>query len=475
MNQDHSNPTWNELVKSESSELPLEPLPWSKLGRVQVIKNWVSEVIDLTQTKASLNDWNLVGHAIVLIHNDVDDCRKILQRAAADIGFDFTYFDEHFIQENFSGESISAQCDKATLVYLEPGNWMKNVEEIESQDSETLRTLQDNISHMVRQFSPELPIIFCTSIEKYEDLSTKFRKQGLFDRRFLVIKPSLEETAINFLEGLGPDICGDSLKGDLGKLGKLIDLEFDDKRRLGLVTIRLQRLARREKRKVEFLDLVEIAMRGSVESDVYPEKTPEVLRYVAVHEAGHATVAILDSRGENVPEYATIIEGEDFNGLVADSFAYHYSKADKKTYADFRHQIRVTLGGRVAEHLVYGAENVRLGSAKADLTKATDLCSQVFGNRGISINMETTQGASENLAIDAELTDANLTRIENMTRDFLARQYAIVFELLSRNKEFFEAIVENLSKQRLLNQKDLKTIYEACNVGYSLKTEEHIK
>ncbi len=462
MTKDQTSSAWNELVKEQVSELPLEPLPWSNLGRVEVIRNWSNELATLTETNSSLDDWNLAGHAVVIVHNDVEDCRKILQRVAADIGFDFTYFDERSILANFAGESTSTQCDKATLVYLEPGTWMKNIEDVESQDSDTLATLQENISQMVRQFDPKLPIVFCTSIEKYEDLSVSFRKQGLFDRRFLVIKPSLEEIGANFLDALGEGIIGDSLKAELGKLGKLIDLEFDDKRRLGLITIRLKRLAKKEKRKIEFLDLVDAAMRGSIESDDYPEKSDEVLRYVAIHEAGHAAISILDSDGENIPEYASIIEGEDFNGIVSDSFAYHYAKTDKKTYADFRHNIRVSLAGRVAEHLVFGSEFVRLGSAKGDLTKASELCNEVFGSRGISSNMETMQGASENLLIDSELTDTNLTNIENMTRSFLTRQYAIVYELLSQNKQFFEAIVMKLIEKRLLDQKDLKEVYVSC-------------
>ena len=246
------------------------PLPWTKLGHVEVIKSWSKEAMIAVKKKGNVQDWALVGHAITIVHDDIEDCRNILQRVAHDLEFEFTYFDDLNILKNFAGEEVSIECDTPTLVYLEPGAWMKNLEEEEGAVDEMLSSTQDNLCSLIENFNPEFPVIYATSTDDLAKLSPKFRKVGLFDRRFELIKPTLEEIAESFLELLGDDICGHSLKAQLGKVGKLLDLDFDDRRRKELVALTLKRIAKRNNRKVEFADLLDISLQGSGEFDNYP-------------------------------------------------------------------------------------------------------------------------------------------------------------------------------------------------------------
>ena len=70
------------------------PLPWTKLGHVEVIKSWSKEAMIAVKKKGNVQDWALVGHAITIVHDDIEDCRNILQRVAHDLEFEFTYFDD---------------------------------------------------------------------------------------------------------------------------------------------------------------------------------------------------------------------------------------------------------------------------------------------------------------------------------------------------------------------------------------------
>lgn len=429
-------------------------LPWSKLGNVDVVRMWSKEIIATVKSGGNLEDWALAGHAIALIHEDIDDSRKILQRVAFDIGFEFAEMRSSEIQQRFSAEPLDIKYSVPTLVYLAPGNWMK---EIETEDADNpLLLLQDNICELIHQFNPKQPIIFATSTAKFSDLAVKFREVGLFDRRFKIIKPTLEEIATRFIEEVGADICGESVHNSLSKVGKLLELEFDDNRRQGLIALTLKRMAKRENRQIKFDDLVNLAMRGSAESDEYPTKTKEALLKIAIHEAGHATVAMIDSNGANTPEYVSIIESDGYHGMVSDSYAYHYAKNNNMTYADFRHQIRIFLAGRVAEHLIFGSENISTSSAKGDLRKATEITHDMFSYRGISADMESMEGASANLCAEMETNSpSNLFRIESTVQSFLAKQYKIIYELLIQNKAVFDAIVDQLMEKRVLDQQDL--------------------
>ena len=437
------------------------PVSWSKLGRVEVIKKWSEEVNLAVERKLSLDDWGLVGHAITIIHDDVEDCRKILQRVAHDLNFKFTALDNSSVFKNFSDENVLNEADSPCLVYLEPGLWMKPMED-ESND-DLIASTQSNICSLIKSFRPSKPVIYVTSTSELHKLSPKFREVGLFDRRFEIIKPTLEEIAENFLETLGYEICADSLRTELGKVGKLLDSDFDDKRRKELVALTLKRIAKQETRKIEFADLLNISLQGSGEFDAYPVKSEESLRKIAIHEAGHAAVAIIDSNGENMPEFASIIESQTYNGIVAESIAYHYSKNNRKSYADVRHQIRISLAGRVAEHLVLGSENVRVSSAKSDLEKATNLCFDMFAEKGISDDMETFEGACSNLNVNLDPernSPNNLFRLETMTQNYLNKQYKIVYEMLVKNRKVLDSIIEQLMKKSILNQQELINIHQ---------------
>ena len=240
------------ITAKPNQTLSTNLLPWSKLGNVDVVRKWAEEIIVTIKSDGNLEDWALAGHAIALIHEDIDDSRQILERVAFDIGFEFAEMRSSEIQQRFSAEPLDIKYSVPTLVYLAPGNWMK---EIETEDTDNpLLLLQDNICELIHQFNPKQPIIFATSTAKFSDFAIKFRKVGLFDRRFKIIKPTLEQLASRFIEEVGADICGESVHNSLGKVGKLLELEFDDNRRQGLIALTLKRMAKRENRQIKFDD-----------------------------------------------------------------------------------------------------------------------------------------------------------------------------------------------------------------------------
>lgn len=444
---------------SEESSLTKKIIPWEKLGRVGVIKTWSEEVKSALVAEYHSNDWQLVGHAITIVHDNVDGCQEILQRVAHDIGFDFRFIQEKSVKSMFSDSADLTQYQKPTLIYLEPGKWQEEIDEDTAQD---IINTQENICESVRQFNPKLPIIFVISIDDFSDLSVKFRRAGLFDRRFNVIRPTLEEIAVNFIEMVGAHLCDHGLNEHLGKVGKLLEMEFSDRRRQELIALTLKRLAKKENRKICFVDLVDLSLKGSAESDAYPLRPKDVVQQIAIHEAGHATLAIIDSCGKNIPEYAGVIESHNYNGVVADSFAYHYSKSGKRTYIDMKHQIRILLAGRVAEHLILGPENISIVAAKDDLERASDICYDMFAKRAISDDMESYDGAMINLFISpAKASNSEVFRIESNVRAYLKKQYEMVYEILKKHRNILDEITNRLMSDRILDQDDLSQIYES--------------
>jgi hypothetical protein len=431
-------------------------LPWEKLGRVEVIKSWAEEMKLAIASNASLDDWRIIGHAVTIIHDNEDDCQKILQRVAFDIGLDYQFIDCFNVHKKLVLIEGFFDIKQPRLIYLGSGKWMG---ELEEDASEEAVAVQENLCALVRSFDPQFPVIFVISAYDLSDITEKFRSVGLFDRRFNVIKPSLEEMASNFIEMMGEPLCGQDIKEALGKVGKLLDLEFDDKRRQALIAMTLKRIAKKENRKIIFSDLVNLALKGIVEYDPYPERSHDVLKRTAIHEAGHALISILDSSGDNIPEYVGVIESCHYSGVVADSFDYHYSINGKRSYKDFRHRVRILLAGRAAEHFMLGIENISVISAKDDLKRAGEMSYEMFAHHGLPSKTDCFEDAIDNLSVFLDKnSQALLSKVEKITREFIKNQYRLVYGVLEENKEKLELIANRLLVQSVLNQQDLITI-----------------
>ncbi len=454
-----------EIVTRSRKCLPENPIPWDQLGHVKVIKQWAEEIRAVTSRNGNASDWSLVSHAVTFFSPDVEECRYLAQRIAHDIGFDLAILKPQDVIQLFSDEEFDPGFSSPTLIYLEPGSWMMDVGSKKSDDSEdeNIAIAQERLIDLIRHFNPELPVLFVTSTDDFSEFSKEFKYAGLFDRRFAIIPLTLEETASRFLGQIGLNICGDSLTNYLGKVGKLLDLDFDDKRQQGIIAMALKRLAARNMRKVEFIDLVNLAMRSSCEADESPVYSDSNhLRQIAVHEAGHATIAIIDSNGNNIPDYASIIQGLGFKGIVANSYAYHYASDDQLSYSDFRHRVRIDLAGRAAEHLVFGSENILARAARGDLKNATSFCHEMFATCGISTSMEISEGVGANLAIVLDKpSPSESSGVESMVQSYLKKQYDAVLDLLRSNRKLLDSVTDKLLQNRLLDQNDLSKMLES--------------
>ena len=87
--------------------------------------------------------------------------------------------------------------------------------------------------------------------------------------------------------------------------------EIDNERLRHLAALNMARLVKRESRKATFIDLVGMVTAGFGDSDEAARDNEVLLHHTAVHEAGHAAVAIVDSSGKNTPEYSTIVARKD--------------------------------------------------------------------------------------------------------------------------------------------------------------------
>ena len=139
---------------------------------------------------------------------------------------------------------------------------------------------------------------------------------------------------------------------------------------------------------------------------------------VAYHEAGHAIMGVLVPEFDTVRKVSIIPRG-DAGGITF--FQPTEENADSAMYTKeyLMSQIKVALGGRVAEEIIYGADRITTG-ASSDYARVYSIAREMvttygFGLRNFDVNNLSPDAAH---AIDMEI-DALVTRAYQETKDTL--------------------------------------------------------
>ena len=220
-------------------------------------------------------------------------------------------------------------------------------------------------------------IIIVAATNRPDVLDPALLRPGRFDRQVVVPRPDIEGR-IKILEvhmkkvPLAPDVDARTIaRGTPGFSGA--DLA-------NLVNEAALMAARKSKRLVamaEFEEAKDKVMMGAERRSMV--MTEDEKRMTAYHEAGHAIVSLHEPASDPIHK-ATIIPRGRALGMVMrlperDSYSYHRDKM----YAN----LSVSMGGRVAEELIFGYDKVSSG-ASGDIQYATGLARDMVTKWGMS-------------------------------------------------------------------------------------------
>lgn len=427
---------------------------WTHENRYTAIKTWAQELKVLSSKVRGTLSWPLVGRAVMLINDNEDYVLSVAHEAAKMADYKVVKVAGEEVFKYFAAGFDHIK--EPTLVILKQGIWSASAGA--HKNAEEINIFQQNFGKILAEIPEEKSLLFLTYGEDYISLAEVYRSNGGFDRRFFIDDLSNSDRAEMFFAQIPKGICGESLLKNKEKVGQLLECEINSDRRLGLVCVALKRLANRENRQIELMDLLHFALHGTAECVINPP-VEALKRNIAVHEAGHALISILDSSGADVPDYAGIVPAQGTLGQVSMSYSYIAGLPSFGGYKHKRHMVRMLLAGRAAEHLVLGIEEVSATSAKADLRNASSIAKELVGRLGISGNFEDESTAGQNLLIRSNDTSVNEKyRIETEARLFLARQYEVVLDLLGKNRNKLMRIADQLLEKRVLTQTDLEKI-----------------
>lgn len=437
-------------------------LDWSALEGCKPVRDWAQDwARHLEEGGAEKPEvLRLLGRGVLFVGGDREACEGVARLAASEAGLAFARVPAGDLA-TLPAEALTAFGRLAPiLVFLEPGPWLAEVEETSppSPGAERAKEVQKVLRRLLSDPDTSPHVVFVSAVGSLQVPASELLEVGAFDRCFAIPDLSPDVTGARFLDALGRERCAPSLLESPAKVGKMLAIAFSSPEERALAVLHLQRLAAREARTVEFVDLVQVYTRGFVEAASAQDNPESIRRQVATHEAGHAAVSVLDSQGANIPEFSTIIPSGQLRGVVVSSIMHTHEIEERTTWAAFRHMVRVALGGRAAEELVYGPSNVGNG-AGTDLAGCVRLASRAFAEWGYAPAMESPEASRSNLAV--VVGNAAPTEVEHvvkLVRVFLADEYTRVLALLQKHQKFLKAIADRLLVDPIVDQEELRAI-----------------
>ena len=125
----------------------------------------------------------------------------------------------------------------------------------------------------------------------------------------------------------------------------------------------------------------------------------------------------------------------------------------------------MTLGGRVAEEIVYGIDNISTG-ASSDIEKATSVAKKMVSQWGMSEKMGTlSYGKSQehvfmgrDFGTTRDFSEEFAADIDREVKGIIDKQYAEAKQVLSENRDLLDAIARELLEKETLENEEVTEI-----------------
>jgi cell division protease FtsH len=210
--------------------------------------------------------------------------------------------------------------------------------------------------------------------------------------------------------------------------------------------------ARREHDKVQmadFTDALEKILLGAPRGIVLSREDRERTAY---HESGHALVGMLTPEADPVRKVSIIPRGQALGVTLSTP------DADRVSYSreELEAKIQVSLGGRVAEEVVYG--KITTG-AESDLQQLSQIARQMVGRWGMSeklgpIVLLPSDGQGPLLPGSSETSPQTQWLIDEEVRRIVDDAHAEVTELLTEHREQLDRLTQALLEAETLDAPD---------------------
>jgi cell division protease FtsH len=298
-------------------------------------------------------------------------------------------------------------------------------------------------------FDPRIGVIVLGATNRSEILDPALLRPGRFDRRVYVSPPDRTgREAILRVHTRGVPLADEV---DLGAVASttpgMVGADLEN-----LVNEAALLAARRDHEKVNREDLTDALERIVLGAERKVMISEDDRRRTAYHEAGHAIVGMLTAGADPVRKVSIIPRGQSlgvtFSAPDADRFNFEQQH--------LLGQIKVALGGRVAEELVFS--DITTG-AESDIQQLTRIARGMVGRWGMSraigpIAVIPQDGMSPLLPGVSETSEATQRLVDEEVRRIVESAYAEVSTLLREHRSNLDSLVGALLEHETLDEVD---------------------
>jgi cell division protease FtsH len=205
----------------------------------------------------------------------------------------------------------------------------------------------------------------------------------------------------------------------------------------------------------DFTDALERILLGAERKIILTE---EDRRRIAFHEGGHAIVGMLTPGADPVRKVSIIPRGQALGVTLStpEDDRFNYSEEE------LRAKIRVALGGRVAEEIVYGEPTT---GAESDIQQVTMIARGMVQRWGMSeevgfVTVARQDGQSLLLPGSEPASEATQELVDAEVRRIVEEEHRAVTALLTDNRHRLDALAEALLERETLDELDAYAVAE---------------
>jgi cell division protease FtsH len=301
-------------------------------------------------------------------------------------------------------------------------------------------------------FDPNTGVIVMAATNRADILDPALLRAGRFDRHIYLELPNKQERIAIFQVHLKPLLLDKSVDGEI-LAGQTPGFSGAD---IANVCNEAALIAARGKKSAvdmkDFADAIDRVIAGLEKKSKFI--SPAEKEIIAYHEAGHAVVSWMLKHVDPLVKVSIIPRGKSLG-----SAWYMPEERQIITRAQFKDQLCASLGGRVAEEVVF---NEISSGAVDDLEKVTKQAYTMVVDLGLSekignMSFYDSTGTYEN-AFQRPYSEATAQLIDAEVRKIIDDSYKCTKEILLNNKDKLDALAQLLLEKEIVFKDDLEKI-----------------
>ena len=325
------------------------------------------------------------------------------------------------------------------------------------QASSTEQTLNQILVEM-DGFEPNQNVIVIAATNRPDVLDPAILRPGRFDRRVVLDLPDIEGRK---------EILAIHSKNK--PLAKGVDLEVVAKRTVGFSGADLENMlneaaiitAKDNRKEITMEDIEEATTKVLAGPEKKRKRAKDELEMTAYHEGGHALVAKLTKKADPVHRITIVSRG------MALGWTMQLPEKDKyqQTREELLAQIRVLMGGRAAEEIVF--HDITSGASN-DIEKATNLARKMVKRFGMSSKLGLVKyGQSNELQYlgygygeQKDYSEETAQLIDEEVKRIINEEYEMAKKILKENMDILKKLVALLLEKEVVESDEFNDLFK---------------